>query len=270
MVVVRSEGRRSSRKLLAAPWWLFLALATIAYVAFAYGLPAVTRKSGLSLGGLGHVFGLFVGGLAALLAVLSAARQWSNRRLLDRQDDAETLRALTWQEFERLVGEAYRRRGYSVLPTGGGGADGGIDLVLDRDGRHLVQCKHWKAYRVGVKEVRELFAIVTAEGAKTGILITSGGFTDDARAFATGKPLDLIDGPALLRLVRSLRATTPVSPSPASPSAARQTCPRCGAAMVLRMARRGSNAGRQFWGCSKYPACDATRDLAAASTNPSS
>lgn len=39
------------------------------------------------------------------------------------------------------------------------------------------------------------------------------------------------------------------------------TCPRCGQAMVLRTARRGPNAGRQFWGCSGYPQCRATKDV---------
>lgn len=33
------------------------------------------------------------------------------------------------------------------------------------------------------------------------------------------------------------------------------TCPRCGAPMVLRTARRGERAGRQFYGCSTYPKC---------------
>jgi hypothetical protein len=32
-------------------------------------------------------------------------------------------------------------------------------------------------------------------------------------------------------------------------------CPKCGAEMVLRTAKRGANAGNQFWGCSNYPAC---------------
>ena len=32
-------------------------------------------------------------------------------------------------------------------------------------------------------------------------------------------------------------------------------CPRCGAPMVLRTAKRGDRAGKQFYGCSKYPAC---------------
>lgn len=34
-----------------------------------------------------------------------------------------------------------------------------------------------------------------------------------------------------------------------------QQCSKCGAEMVLRQARRGDSAGKQFWGCSRYPAC---------------
>lgn len=33
------------------------------------------------------------------------------------------------------------------------------------------------------------------------------------------------------------------------------SCPSCGNPMVLRTARKGKNAGKQFWGCSKYPEC---------------
>lgn len=33
------------------------------------------------------------------------------------------------------------------------------------------------------------------------------------------------------------------------------TCPRCGAPMVLRTAKRGARAGKQFYGCSTYPHC---------------
>lgn len=32
-------------------------------------------------------------------------------------------------------------------------------------------------------------------------------------------------------------------------------CPQCGKAMVLRTAKSGRNAGKQFWGCSAYPEC---------------
>ena len=32
-------------------------------------------------------------------------------------------------------------------------------------------------------------------------------------------------------------------------------CPKCGKQLVLRTARRGANAGRQFYGCSNFPKC---------------
>jgi restriction system protein len=38
-------------------------------------------------------------------------------------------------------------------------------------------------------------------------------------------------------------------------------CPLCGKAMVLRTARKGKNAGAQFWGCSAYPACKGVCNL---------
>ncbi|MDA8098223.1 MAG: four helix bundle suffix domain-containing protein [Nitrospiraceae bacterium] len=39
------------------------------------------------------------------------------------------------------------------------------------------------------------------------------------------------------------------------------TCPQCGSLMVLRTARKGANAGSQFWGCTGYPKCKGTQKL---------
>lgn len=36
-------------------------------------------------------------------------------------------------------------------------------------------------------------------------------------------------------------------------------CPKCGSAMVKRRAKRGTQAGNQFWGCSAFPKCRETR-----------
>ena len=38
-------------------------------------------------------------------------------------------------------------------------------------------------------------------------------------------------------------------------------CPRCGKSMVLRTARKGSGAGTEFWGCSGFPNCKATKNV---------
>ncbi len=42
---------------------------------------------------------------------------------------------------------------------------------------------------------------------------------------------------------------------------AKSACPKCGAAMVLRTAKKGANAGNQFWGCSRYPDCKSIRPV---------
>ena len=47
-----------------------------------------------------------------------------------------------------------------------------------------------------------------------------------------------------------------------------QTCPLCNSSMVLRTARRGRNAGGQFWGCSNYPQCRGIRPADEAGSPP--
>jgi predicted RNA-binding Zn-ribbon protein involved in translation (DUF1610 family) len=38
-------------------------------------------------------------------------------------------------------------------------------------------------------------------------------------------------------------------------------CPKCGSSMVLRTAKKGANAGSQFWGCSAYPKCKTVQNV---------
>ncbi len=38
-------------------------------------------------------------------------------------------------------------------------------------------------------------------------------------------------------------------------------CPRCGGELLIRTAKKGSNVGRRFYGCSNYPKCKYTRSI---------
>lgn len=38
-------------------------------------------------------------------------------------------------------------------------------------------------------------------------------------------------------------------------------CPECGKPMIKRVAKKGANAGKEFWSCSAYPNCDGTRSV---------
>lgn len=120
---------------------------------------------------------------------------------------------------------------------------------------------------MSVAVLREIFGVLTSEGADAAVVITTGNFTRDAHAFAAGKPVALIDGQQLLAMVKDVQRTKAVSiqmqrevPSRSTPttqSNAEPGCPKCGSLMVRRTAKRGANAGNQFWGCSTYPKCHA-------------
>jgi restriction system protein len=160
-----------------------------------------------------------------------------------------------------------------VTELGGAGADGGVDLVLRKGNeKFLVQCKQWKASKVTVQIIRELYGVMAAQGADGGFVITAGSFTADATAFAAGRNVKLVDGRQLFELLRQGKAgamaraanTAALSPAPPSPSPlpaseVAPSCPLCESAMVRRMARKGVNAGSSFWGCPEFPVCRGTR-----------
>lgn len=140
-------------------------------------------------------------------AILSVFNSKKRSNLLDEQSSLESIRSMSWQDFELLVGEAFRRQGYQVREIGGGGPDGGVDLLLYKNGqKSVVQCKRWKTYSVGVSLVRELYGVMTAVHAHECIFVSSGHYTDEAKRFAKGKPIQLIDGHVLLKLVLEVQA----------------------------------------------------------------
>ena len=169
---------------------------------------------------------------------------WSRRHLLAKQTDIDSVRNLSWSAFELLIGEAYRQQGYEVSESGLGGPDGGVDLRLHRNGMTLlVQCKQWKVWTVGVKPVRELYGVMTAEGAGRAIFVTSGRYTAEAKEFARGKPLELIDGEELMHLIKPLPAEPPPDQRSTSGNVSVQPCPECNEPMVLENCQER----RQSW-----------------------
>jgi restriction system protein len=82
-----------------------------------------------------------------------------------------------------------------------GSADGGVDIIAEKNGAKIViQCKNYKA-AVGPAPVRDLFGVVMSEGASRGILVCTSTFSESAMAFAEGKPIELIDGEELATLI---------------------------------------------------------------------
>ena len=263
------------------PWWAGCTLALVSYVL----LHRVATQQMVVNTAPGHLSDLmvqsiwmglatagqyFVPILCLAGAAMSAYRRHQRQTLVatvGSSKAADALDGISWQEFEILVGEAFRLQGYQVAETGGAGPDGGVDLVLRKGGeKFLVQCKQWKAFTVGGTIVRELYGVMAANGAAGGFVVTSGRFTDDAKAFGQGRNVTLIDGPALLKMIQQAQAARqtgskePVTTAATAPMAVIQPlCPSCSKPMVRRTAKKGGTAGSTFWGCVDFPACRGTR-----------
>jgi len=239
-------------------WKVNVALAIIVYVSFKYLIPKIEFQNMFfsAFARWAPQLAPVITGLILFVAALSAFHAWRKGKLFNNQKSIETIRKLSWREFEELVGEVYRRKGYNITERGGGGADGGVDLVLRRGGETLfVQCKHWKMDKVGVKIVRELYGVIASEGASGGIVISSGKFTEEAANFVKGKPLELINGTQLQKIITEIQKGQTRTDQETNEN----LCPMCGAKMVLRMAKKGQNVGDKFWGCSNFPKCRTTK-----------
>ena len=261
---MRNKNDSFGQILLKLPWWVSATLGVVVFIAMRWIVPAHMQEN--------QAEQIFAGAsvrlspipmvLFALIAVGSFMFAKKRHHLVDEQTSLEKLRETDWKDFEYLVAEAFRLQGYAVDYSLGRGADGGVDITLQQDGRKsLVQCKQWKVFSVGAPVIREMFGLMTAEKADEAIIVTTGKFTRDAQTFAEGKPIRLVDGPQLLALVQSVQAHPAAHPTVEVKTTATSApaCPTCGLEMVLRTSRRGANAGNQFWGCSSYPSCKGTR-----------
>lgn len=191
----------------------------------------------------------------------SAALTGGRARPATTADLIEQLRAIDWFQFEKLVALVYEKRGYSVTRRGGANPDGGIDLVIEKDGqRSAVQCKQWKTWNVGVKAVREFLGALTDAGIPKGIFITLRGYSGDAKQLAEKHGIEIVNETRLAQMLESTDAKF----DPETLSILRDKrkyCPKCEHEMVLRTASRGRGSGSQFWGCSTYPQCRFTMPL---------
>lgn len=203
-------------------------------------------------------------GLGAAVSFFRQGRQQALHAQVAGDASTDALNKMSWREFEGLVAETYRRQGFRVIERGGNGPDGGVDLELymGRD-KYLVQCKQWKSIKVGVASVRELYGVMSAEGAIGGFVVASGSFTADAKAFAEGRSIKLVPATSLRRMIVGAsdigEVLAPVGGGDGG-NASVVACPKCGQPMVLRTAKRGKMAGKEFLGCSNYPNCQGTRD----------
>jgi hypothetical protein len=227
--------------------------------------------------GLFAVFGAAIGG--GLYFFKSRAR-WNGRHEMKARVAAprwtakasmpvvamQALDALRNDQFELLVGEIFRREGYTVELSAAMAQGDSIDLTLRRDAETiLVQCKHWKAVQVTDREVREFYGAMMANGAPRGIFVTMGTFSRDAYEFAEGKQIDLMDRAALEESTAAVARPGEkfceikewVEEFTAHARVFDPECPICQGTMVIRHHRA---TGVASWSCRSHPRCPGRRE----------
>ncbi|PFG56332.1 restriction system protein [Vibrio sp. ES.051] len=259
--------------LMDAPWWVSVLFAIAIYVGMTYILPSlaintdniVFKAVGPNLPIMAPIF-TFLFLIPAPIAFFKQYQrvktyQTTTNHIL-RRKDSKPLSSLSWLEFESYIGEYFKHQGYKVKQNLSHKPDGGVDIWLTKDGeRILVQCKHWKTRKVGIQVLREMYAVMIENQATKMMIVTSGNFTSEAIAYAQDKRLWLINGSELVHLIEDGRyhkdkaIVSDVTETPTT-----TLCPNCHSPLVQRVAKRGVNAGKPFWGCSSFPKCRFTRD----------
>lgn len=257
------------------PWWGGVTLAIISFFLLNYisnlQISKVTDASQLGsfLFKQGIItfamFGKYVLPFAfAIAAIVSFINQKKREKLFSKVEDFRNLKnnnqksprinpieKMSWREFELVISQFFKNQGYSVIENTSVGPDGGIDLRIKKNGKTiLVQCKHWKSQKVGVQVIREQLGLQFSNLADGTIVVTSGTFTDEAIRFANENNVTLLGGSELLKI----KSNTELEP-PTNFVRDKEICPICSAPMLLRVARKGNNAGKKFWGCSRFPQC---------------
>lgn len=238
------------------PWWLSVLAGIFVYFSLTYILPSIATDNNMlkMFIGAGKHAATWLSLLFLLPAVTSLFRRRKRKNLVEQQKSIATLRETSWNDFEVLVGEVFRRKGYSVQENMSAGADGGIDLLLLKDGEHhIVQCKQWRKSNVGVAIIREMFGVLKASSAKSVYVVSSGHFTKDAIAFAADLPITLISGDELVSLIADVQTSGECKPVAQTKDI--KKCPKCDSDLVKRVAKKGPNTGNEFFGCSSFPKC---------------
>lgn len=202
--------------LIRKPWWVSVALGFSFFLFFWKGMHFVhfpgyrTNALMQALDRILHDPSIMKAGILVSLVFFtfttgkSIQRQRERSALFKAQRGLWNIRQMSWQDFELLVGETFRRQGYAVQETGQGGADGGVDLVLTKNGKKsLVQCKNYRSTSIGVSVVREMFGLMVHHKADEVFIVTAGNFTRKSIDFVQEKKINLIDGEKLLCMINT-------------------------------------------------------------------
>jgi hypothetical protein len=147
-----------------------------------------------------------VGFLVALVAIVPALYRPPAKRPLS----TDFVR-MSPSEFEEVVVEVFRHRGWSAEVAGSSGEQG-VDINLRREGEFaLAQCKHYYS-PIGPSMLNNFHSAMTRSEASRGFFVTTSTFSPSARDWVGDKPIELVDRPVLERWINESQAAPETPP----------------------------------------------------------
>ena len=191
------------------PWWVSVSLSVSFYLFFQYGIPFFENQDSLvndAHVSLGPVFAPVIALAFLAPTTFSFFKSNKQKKLHELREDISEIQELSWQELNDKVADAYRKAGYMIMDNDPYTANPSIDLVMRKSANlYLLQSRYWRNRKVSLREVKKLSAIMHEKQASGIFLLTTGVFTKNARRYAIGRPINLIDGIQLMELLSSIQ-----------------------------------------------------------------
>lgn len=191
--MARRSGHRRKRSKSSGRQQLWLLSLLVAGIAVALVAKFAIENPGPAIG----VAMLLAAACCAALFIRYRVIQAQRRQFLAANAELAKVDLMTGPQFEHLVAELMIAEGFRRVVERGRSGDGGVDVTAVAPGGvpYAVQCKRYSR-SVGAPEVRNfLGALANAFDGYTGVLVTSGRLTRQARAEALDarQPLLLVE-----------------------------------------------------------------------------
>ena len=154
--------------------------------------------------GIPAYFGqFFIPFICFLGAYISARRVIRQGRFFsaDLEHKTDSIRQIHWKEFKQLLTAYFTPKGFILVEApGGAGADEDIHLKKRGD-YYIVYFQSWKNDRITASIIRKQYYKLQNYDADYLVIVSSGIFSREAVEFAQNKPIELIYGKDLNRIL---------------------------------------------------------------------
>lgn len=195
--------------------------------------------------------------LLCLLGLVFLITRIIRKKRIEKALVTENYDSMSGEDFEEFCADILRGNGFTDVEVTKASGDHGVDVLAKKDGiKYAIQCKRYSK-PVGNKAVQEVYSGKDIYKADVAVVMSNMDFTAQAIEDAKKLNVELWNRDKIYSLQKA--GNKEIIPTQEREESL--VCPSCGGELVLRTAKKGSNAGSQFYGCSNYPNCKYTRNI---------